>query len=193
MGDERADAEAAATGVWSKTGVIAAIVALTGMWSCASSVGGDRLGEEDSGLFGPCLFAGVVLAAGTGFLFHRWSQGQAIPLTGIVSAAMILPWAATSWGMAKWWNGFAIEEQEQPIDCTLTDKHRDRSKHGAESWEYRYQCNVEGGLELHGRMHDYGEVPMTAEKGEPVRVTAVRGRFGIWLRRSGLSSPPPRP
>ena len=142
---------------------------------------------------GPCLFAGVVLAAGTGFLFHRWTEGQALPISGIVAAAMILPWAATSYGMAKWWNGFAIDDQEQPIDCTLTDKRRDHAKHGGQSWHYRYRCNVEGGVELHGSVHDYGDVPITAESGEGVRVTAVRGRLGIWLRRSGLAAIPPRP
>lgn len=190
MGDERADAEAAATGVWLKLGALAAIVVLTGFWSCTSNVGGDRLGEEDTGLLGPCLFAGVVLAAGTGFLFHRWTEGQALPITGVVAAAMIIPWAATSYGMAKWWNGFGIDDQEQPIDCILTDKRRDHTKRGAQSWEYRYRCSVEGGVELHGGVHDYGDVPIIAEKGETVRITAVRGRFGIWLRRSGLTTPP---
>jgi hypothetical protein len=192
MSGERAGAEAQATGVWLKLGAIAGIVVLTGLWSFASNVGGERLGEEDSGLFGPCLFAGVVLAAGTGFLFHRWSDGQALPLSGIVAAAMIIPWASTAYGMAKWWNGFAVEDEEQPIDCILTDKRRDHPKRGAQSWAYRYRCNVEGGLELHGGAHDYAEIPVAAESGETVRITAVRGRLGIWLRRSEPTTPPPK-
>jgi hypothetical protein len=190
MSDARRDAEAQATRAWLKLGAIAAIVVLTGLWSFASNVGGERLGEEDSGLFGPCLLAGVVLAAGTGFLFHRWSHGQALPLSGIVAAAMILPWASTAYGMAKWWNGFAVEDEEQPIDCILTGKRRDQTKQGAQGWAYRYRCNVEGGLNLDGSAHDYGAIPVAAESGEPVRITAVRGRLGIWLRRSDLTTPP---
>lgn len=190
--DVRADAEAKETGVWLKLGALAAIVVLTAFWSLASSIGGDRLGDESSGLFGPCLFAGVVLAVGTAFLFHRWTDGQALPITGIVAAAMIIPWTGTSYGMAKWLNAAGIDEREQPIDCILTSKHHERSRRGADlGWVYRYRCTVEGGQELNGSYHDYGIAPRVGvETGEPIRMTAARGRLGIWLRRSDPITPP---
>jgi hypothetical protein len=178
--------------VWIKLGVLGAVVVLTAIWSFMSEVGGDRLGDESTGLMGPCLFAGVVLAAGTGFLFHRWSDGQAIPLTGIVTAIMILPWAGASYGMAKWFNGAGIDDREQPIDCILTSKSRNHSRRGGDlGWQYTYECKVEGDLELHGRARDYGSVPaVTSEPGERIRMTAARGRLGIWLRRSNPINTP---
>jgi hypothetical protein len=188
--DARAEAEAKETAVWLKLGALAAIVVLGALWSFASSVGGDRLGNEDSGLFGPCLFAGVVLAAGTGWLFHRWSDGRAVPIAGIVAAAMIIPWASTAYGMAKWFNAFAVEDREQPIDCALVSKKQLHGKRGGSYWEYRYRCNVEGGVELHGEYTDFSSLPLAAETGESIRVTAARGRLGIWLRRSDPITPP---
>jgi len=190
--DARADAEAAERGVWMKTGALAAVVFLTALWSFMSEVGGTRLGDESTGLFGPCLFAGVVLAAGTGFLFHRWSDGQAIPLTGIVTAVMILPWAGASYGMAKWFNAAGIDDREQPIDCILTSKGLKHSRRGGDlGWEYTYKCTVEGDVEIHGRAHDYAATPaVNAEPGQPIRMTVARGRFGIWLRRSDPITPP---
>lgn len=179
-------------GVWVKLGALAALVVLMAIWAFASSVGGDRLGEESSGLFGPCLLAGVVLGAGTGFLFHRWADGQALPIAGVVAAAMIIPWAGASYGMAKWINGLGIEDREQPIDCVLTSKRREHTRRGGDlGWIYRYRCTVEGGIELNGIYREYVTLPsIAAETGDMIRMDAARGRFGIWLRRSDPITPP---
>jgi hypothetical protein len=188
--DARAEAEAKATGAWLKLAALALLLVLTTLWSFASSVGGDRLGDEDTGLFGPCLLAGVVLAAGTGFLFHRWSDRGALPIAGVVAAAMIIPWAGTAYGMAKWLNAFAIDDREQPIDCVLESKTQQHTKRGANSWVYRYRCSVEGGVELHGTAYDFASIPIAADTGDRVRMTAARGRLGIWLRLSDPVTPP---
>jgi hypothetical protein len=188
--DARSDDEGQTLGVWVKIGALGFVLVLTALWSFVASIGGDRLGDGDSGLFGPCLLAGVVLAAGTGFLFHRWSDGQALPLTGIVAAAFIIPWAGTTYGMAKWFNGFSLEDREQAVDCVLTSKKQEHAKHGGSHWLYRYRCNVEGGVELHGEQTDFSDVPIAAETGETIRMDAARGRLGIWLRRSKATTPP---
>jgi hypothetical protein len=188
--DARAAAEAKARGVWVRLTALAMLVVFTAAWAFASSVGGDRLGDEETGLFGPCLFAGVVLAVGTGYLFHRWSEGQALPIAGIVAAAMIAPCAGASYGMAKWFNGFAIEDREQSIDCVLTTKTQQHGKRGGSMWVYRYRCSVEGGLELHGTAYDFASVPIASDTGEAIRMDVARGRLGIWLRRSDPITPP---
>ena len=190
--DERAEAEGRELGVWVKLAALAAGVVMMAIWAFASSVGGDRLGEESSGLFGPCLFAGVVLAAGTGFVFHRWTDGRALPITGIVAAAMIIPWAGASYGLAKWINGIGIDDRDQPIECTLTSKQRQHSRRAGDiGWVYRYRCTVEGGLELNGTYHELTTAPSIAsEVGDPIRMNAARGLLGVWLRTSDPITPP---
>lgn len=98
---------------------------------------------------------------------------------------MIVPFAGASYGLAKWFNAFDVEDREQPLDCILTSKRR------VNGWVYRYRCTVEGGLELDGVFVDRAhEVPLAVETGEPVRMEAARGRLGIWLRRSDPITPP---
>jgi hypothetical protein len=186
--DLRANEEASELGVWVKVGALGVFLLLTALWSFVSSIGGDRLGDGDTGLFGPCLFIGVVLAAGTGFLFHRWTDARALPITGIVAAAFIIPWAGTAYGMAKWFNAYDIDDRVQPVECVLTSKQKQHGKHGGSWWLYRYRCNVEGGVELHGEHPDFEALPISAETGDTIRLDAVRGRLGVWLRRSKATS-----
>lgn len=182
------------TGVGARLGAVAAVVVLGGLWSFSPSVGGDRLGEESSGLLLPCLLAGAVLGAGTGFLCHRLADGTGLRLSAIVAAAMLLPWAATAYGFAKWINAVDVEDREQPIDCTLLSKRNEHASRGGDlGWVYRYRCTVEGTVELHGTYREYANAPsIDAETGEPIRMQVARGRLGIWLRRSDPITPPPR-
>lgn len=179
-------------------------VVVCAVWGIAQAFNSHRLGgEESSGMQGPCLTLGLILAPllTLAFVYRIFgSFADAIDdvggpklFVGVAAIATIgiIPTALGCYGIMAWVNGLAIADREQTVECKAGSAWRAASRRGGR-WTLPYSCDVAGD-HLLGSL-TMGDRPAITD-GTTFRVRAARGRFGYWvkLEEPSFSEPPPPP
>lgn len=168
-------------------------LALGATWGIAQSMMGNRLGE--SSVFGPSMAVGIVVAPAFAVLFVRrvvgGNLGDAVDDVGLpklagyvagAAAVALLPTALTIMGIVLWFNGLAVSDREQDVACKAGSIVHNMRKGIDSGWSVSYTCEIEG-QPLVGTVDRIMTKP-ELEENSPIKLRAIKGRAGIWLRVS---------
>lgn len=176
---------------------LALLLVLGGGRGLMVASGSERLGgQESSGLFFPCLVAGLVLGLGAGFVLSRaidaFGEPGGFKVVVFLAAFATAPCALTVYALLDAVNGIGAAGRERDVVCEVLYKDR-HSRRGTDlGWRLGYACEIDDFGTLIGTYTSHAEPP-GLPKGH-VTFRASPGLLGLWIRRGEPVGPmPPTP